>query len=425
MLINASPRSNPPLPIKPSLLAQPMRAALLGAALLAAPFFVPGSLPAQAPAPAASAVPHGSGTVKTVEGNAFVVTTAAGADVSVAVPAGATVLLVQPGSRDLKNAQPGTVADVAAGDRIIVNGSAGDTSASLNATRVIVMKGSAIAATRASDEAAWAQGVGGIVRAVDPATGAITLANGMRTLTINTTPATSVKRYAGGSVRFEDAVPSTLAAIRPGDQIRVRGPKNPDGTTVTADAIVAGSFSNFSGRLTAVDASAGTVTLKDLATKRTVTVAVSPASNVRRMPAGGAGGMGGHEAGSGAGNGAASRPAETGAAGDRAPASKTSAGTGAGGSGAQGGALAGGGSRGGDLSRIVNRLPTETLSGLKTGDAVMIVASDSSAGQPTAITLLAGVDAILAAHPGGETTLSPWNIGGGEGAGEGGEGGSR
>ena len=84
-----------------------------------------------------------------------------------------------------------------------------------------------------------------------------------------------------------------------------------------------------------------------------------------------------------------------------------------------------GGTRGGgDLSAMISRRsPTETLSGLKPGEAVMIVASSAEGanGHPTAIVLLTGVEAILAASPSGEgMTLSPWNMGGGgeaEGAG--------
>lgn len=413
------------MPIKP-LPAIALHVALFVPA--GAPLLVPANFAlGQAPAAATSALPHGSGTVKTVGANAFVLTTGAGVDLSVAVPAGVPVLLVQPGSRDLKGAQPGTVADIAAGDRAIVNGTAGDSATSFNASRVIVMKSGAIAATRASEQAAWAQGVGGIVHAVDPAKGTVTLSSGMRTLTVNTTPGTSVKRYAGASVRFENAVPSTVAAIQVGDQIRVRGPKNADGTTITAEAIVAGSFSNFSGLLTGVDLAANTVTLKDLATKRTVTVAVAPSSNVRRLPAGAMGAAaaraatGAGAAGAGAGGGGATGPG--------------AAGRGAAGTGAPPGTDPGAGPRpssgytrgpGGDLSRMISHLPAEALSSLKPGDAVMIVASNSGGGEPTAITLLSGVEQILAAHPSGETTLSPWNLGGGEGAGEGGgEGGPR
>jgi hypothetical protein len=78
-----------------------------------------------------------------------------------------------------------------------------------------------------------------------------------------------------------------------------------------------------------------------------------------------------------------------------------------------------------DLSQMLSRLPTETLAGLKAGDAVMIVATSptTDAETPMAVTLLAGVDAILRASPNGQTmTLSPWSLGGGEGGGEGGGG---
>jgi len=62
---------------------------------------------------------------------------------------------------------------------------------------------------------------------------------------------------------------------------------------------------------------------------------------------------------------------------------------------------------------MLSRLPTETLGGLKQGEAVMIVATASADGKQTAITLLAGVDAILAAPAGQQMTLSPWSVGGG------------
>jgi predicted ABC-type transport system involved in lysophospholipase L1 biosynthesis ATPase subunit len=53
------------------------------------------------------------------------------------------------------------------------------------------------------------------------------------------------------------------------------------------------------------------------------------------------------------------------------------------------------------------------MGGLKVGEAVMIVAT-STAGSATAVTLLAGVEPILAASPaGGTMTLSPWSMGGG------------
>ncbi len=64
---------------------------------------------------------------------------------------------------------------------------------------------------------------------------------------------------------------------------------------------------------------------------------------------------------------------------------------------------------------MISRLPTSALADLKTGDAVMIVASEPSPGSTavTAITLLSGVEPILTANPNGGMNLSGWNMGGG------------
>jgi hypothetical protein len=58
-------------------------------------------------------------------------------------------------------------------------------------------------------------------------------------------------------------------------------------------------------------------------------------------------------------------------------------------------------------------MPPATLADLQKGDAVMIVAtSGSQDGSVVAITLLAGVEPILQASPsGGQSILTPWNLG--------------
>jgi hypothetical protein len=348
--------------------------------------------------------PKAAGTVKATSATGITLTTAAGQDVAVTVPAAATVLVVAPGSKDLKSAMPGSLSDITTADKVIVTGTAGDTAAALTAVRVILMKSSAIADSHAAENAAWAKGGGGIVRSVDAAAGKIVVANGLKTLTVEVTPTTIVRRYSGDSVRFADAQVSNVAAIRPGDQLRVRGAKAADGSAITADELVTGSFHNYSGLIASIDATAGTVTLKDLTTKKTVTVAVTANSDVRRIPtmlaARVAMQMKGGAAGAGQA-GAAAKPAAS------APASDAP------------GDAAGGAQRAGragmDLSSMLSRLPTETLAGLKVGDAVMIVATSGTADsdKSTAVTLLAGVDAILSASPSGQSmTLSPWSVGG-------------
>ena len=362
---------------------------------------------------AAQTAPHPAGTVKSTSSDGFVLTTTAGQDVTVNVPAAAKVLIVPPGSKDLSAATAGSVTDVQTGDRALVTGAAGDTGTTVTAVRVILMKSAAIAETHASESAAWARGGGGIVKSVDPAAAKVEISSGLHTVTVTTTPATIVRRYSNGSVRFEDAVKSDLASIQAGDQLRVRGTRSPDGTTIAADEIVTGSFKNYSGLLTGVDTTAGTVTLKDLTTKKVVTVAVTPNSDVRRLPPMAAqaiaGRMRGGAPGAGAGRagaGAVERPAGGPPPGGEGPPS--------------------GARRAGmDLSQMLSRLPTETIAGLKAGDAVMIVATSPAgpAMQSSAVTLLTGVEPILTAAPSGEgMTLTPWSVGGGEPSGGMGEG---
>jgi hypothetical protein len=367
-----------------------------------------GVLSAGAQAPAA--VPHASGTVKATTDAGITVTTAAGQDYTVTVSGAASILEVAPGSHDLKSATPAHLSDIAVGDKVLVTGSAGDAGTALTAQRVIVMKSAAIAETHAAESAAWAQGGGGIVKSVNAPGGTVTISSGLKMVTVQTTPSTVVRRYADGSVRFEDAVASSLGAIHPGDQLRVRGTKSPDGSSIVADEIVTGGFSNFSGTIASIDGTAGTLTLKDLATKKTVTVAVTPNSDVHRIPVEMATRMAARLRG-GAGQGA--QGANAGASGAKAAPA-------AGGPGGGPGEASGddaqhrAGRAGMDLSQMLSRLPTETLAGLKTGEAVMIVATTAQPGKATAVTLLAGVEPILAAQPTGQTmTLSPWSVGGG------------
>jgi hypothetical protein len=371
----------------------------------------------------ATAAPHQSGTVKSTAADSFVLTTTAGQDVTVNVPAAAKVMIVPPGAKDLSAASAGSVSDVQVGDHALITGTAGDTGTSLSAARVILMKSNAIAETHAAEEAAWTGGGGGIVKSLDRAAGTIVISSGLHTITVTTTPATIVRRYSGESVRFEDAVKSDLASIQPGDQLRVRGTRSADGSSIAADEIVTGGFKNYSGLLTAVDAAAGTITLKDLATKKVVTVLVTPNSDVRRLPAQEAqmiagrmrgGAAGGRGAGAGAGHPGAGRPT-----GEQRP-----GGAAASSGGEQGGDAEGARRAGVGLSQMLPRLPKETVAGLKPGDAVMIVATaPSQSGQSAAVTLLAGVESILTAPSGEGMTLSPWSVGSQPDAGGGGEAG--
>lgn len=344
-------------------------------------------------AQAQSAPARQIGTVKTVTPNKLNITTDAGLAISVNVVDGAKVLQIPPGSTDLKSAQAITLGDIEVGDRVLVSGHA-DAPDAITASRVILMKSSDIAQKRAAEEEDWQKrGLGGLVSAIDSPTGTLTITFRGKKIAVETTPATVYRRYSDGSVKFEDAELGTLGQIQVGDQLRVRGAKSEDGAEIKAEEIVSGSFKNLAGIIVSVDAAAGSLTVKDLATKKTYSIKVTPNSNLRALPTEAA-----------ARFAARARGGQVGATPVSAP---SSGGPGSG---------AGSGSVGMDLSQLLNRLPQGSLSALHPGEALMVVASQESAGSDalTAVTLLSGVEPILAATPKGEAsmTLSPWSLGG-------------
>ena len=337
------------------------------------------------------------GTVKSIEGSTIMITTAAGAPISVTLAPETTVLQLPAGSTDLKSATPASAASISVGDRILVSGKPGESAAAIAASRVILMKSSDIAARNQAQQADWQKrGISGLVKSVDG--DVLTIGVGQRTVKVQTTSTTIFRRYALDSVNFQDAKPGTLGSIHAGDQLTVRGPHADDNLAITAEEIVSGKFENLSGVLTAVNTSEGTISLKDLASKRDVIVKITTNSDLRKLPASAAAAF--TNRGAGEATGAAARP--TGAA---APAAGASAGAVAPGSRARAGM---------DLSRMLARLPVEQLAEMKPGEAVMIVASEGrSTDALTAITLLSGVEQLLSSTSASSApiTLSPWNLG--------------
>jgi co-chaperonin GroES (HSP10) len=358
--------------------------------------------------PTAAPAARQLGTVTAVSGSSLTLKTDAGQQVVISVADGVHILQLAPGSTDLKTAQVITLSNIAVGDRVLVNGKAGDDGSSFAASRVILMKSSDIAQKHEAEQADWQKrGTGGIVKSADAGTGTLTVAVGTKEIAVKTSASTQFRRYAGDSVKFEDATPGTMAQVQAGDQLRVLGVKSDDGSTIQAEEIVSGSFKNLAGLIATIDAASGTLTLKDLATKKTITVTVTANSNVRTLPPQAAAMFAARAKGGAAGaSGGAPAQGHAEAAGEGRP---------------------GGGGRtaGGDLSQMVARLPSKTIADLKVGDAVMIVASqpDPKSTTVTAVTLLSGVEPILAAAPGAPSmTLSPWSLGGGEPEGGGGGG---
>ena len=68
------------------------------------------------------------------------------------------------------------------------------------------------------------RGLGGLVESVDAPAGTVTVSipslTAKKTLIVHTTKDTVVHRYAPDSAKPEDAKPSSLAEIHPGDQLQ-------------------------------------------------------------------------------------------------------------------------------------------------------------------------------------------------------------
>lgn len=360
-----------------------------------------------------------AGTVTAVAGNVLTVKDDKGVEAKITVLDSAKILQLPAGSRNLATAKPIAAADIAVGDRILAKTAPAD-GGGFTASTVLAMKQSDIAQMQERDREDWQKrGINGLVKSIDPATGTITVSTGngasAKTVEVQTSKTTVVRRYAPDSTKFDDAKAASLDQIKAGDQIRAKGDKNADGTQLTADAIVAGTFRNIAGTVVSVDTGANTVTVNDLTTKKSVVVSINADSQLHKLsptmaqgiaarlkggssgaagPAGAAGTQGGPGGSAGAAHASGAPPA---AGGD---------------SGGQGG----GGQRSGNLQQMLNRAPTVQLADLKAGDAVMVLTTEGAAsgGAATAITLLAGVEPLLQASPSASQSVlsASWSLGG-------------
>ena len=378
------------------------------AAALAVAFVGTGSAPLLGQ-PQESAEPAGPGSVarrigsiQAIAGGNIRLTPDSGPQINVTVDPTTQILRVAPGEKNLKNATRLKFEDLQVGDRILVAGKPGSDGQSIAASSVVVMKHSDVEARQQHEREDWQKrGLGGLVHAVEPASGAITISisgfTGNKTIIVHTSKDTVIRRYAPDSVKFDEAKLSTLEEIKPGDQLRARGNRSDDGSELTASEIVSGTFRNLVGTINSVDASTGTLSVQDLLTKKPLQVKVAAESQLRKLPAPAAQHI-------------AMRLKGT-------PGTETNAGSASaapGASGSEGGMEGRSPSRGApDFQQMLGRLPAASLADLQKGDAVMIVSTEGTAlSGGTVITLLSGVEPILQAAPTASqaTMLTPWSL---------------
>jgi hypothetical protein len=374
----------------------------------------------QTPEAAQTAVAKRIGVIKAINGNVVTITVSGGPEVAVTAQPTARVLRLVPGEKDLKNATPIQLLELQVGDTIRARGQASDDGKSMAALEIIVITRSAVDAVSDQIRQDWQKrGIAGPVSAVDSAAGTVTITTagfgGKKTIVVRTNKSTIVHRYAPDSAKPEDAKPSALPDISVGDQLRARGNRNADGSELAAEEIFSGTFPNFAGLIKSIDATTGTISLQDLASKKNVQLKITSDSQLHKIPAEMAQrfamrvkaalppGVPGAPMNSGS-----SAPTNAQAAPGGAP-------SGPGGGGMGAGARPGGGF---DLQRLLDQTPAVALADLHKGDAIAVLATQGTpASGSTVIKLFSGVEPILQAAPSGSQAmmLAPWTLGGAPG----------
>src|SRR5690242_9152362 len=221
------------------LLAQSfMRRFVIAVALAALASFV-SVLDAQAPK-----LDRVIGEVTAIDANAKQISVKldSGAVVPATVDEKTRYLRIPPGEKDLKNATTIAFENVAVGDRAFVRGHMADDQKSIAAVAVIIMTKAELAQKHERDRDEWKRrGMAGPITAVNAAAKEATISTrtreGPKPVVVEMPDTVNFRRYAPDSVRFSDAKPGSFADLKTGDQLRVLGDKNADGTRIKAEEI--------------------------------------------------------------------------------------------------------------------------------------------------------------------------------------------
>lgn len=375
------------------------------------------------------------GEVTAADGASLTIRTDAGTSTTVVLDQKTSFQRIPPGETDVTKVTKIELKDVGVGDRVRTRSRVGDDQKPGPAISVLVMSKADLAKKQEAEKLEWQRrGVSGTITAVNPDSKEATISARVRgetkAVVVESSDKAQYRRYSPDSIRFSDAKPSVFADLKVGDQMRVLGEKNEDGTRIKPEMVVSGSFHNIAGTVTTVDAASGEIKINNLQTKKPVIVKVNADSTLKRVPQEmgfmlarmqqGGNTVAASGTAPGAGPGAGRSPGgpdapPAGAAGDRPRMPQGGAAGGPGGAPGTGMVPGGrmGGGRDGDFSQMVERMPVFSLSELKPGDAIIVASSAGpDPGRVTAITLLAGVEPLLTA-PAGQANRqlnASWNF---------------
>lgn len=309
---------------------------------------------------------------------------------------------VSPEKPSITTAAAAAFSDIDVGDKVVVSGVFGEDKSRLPARTVYLMSKADIADKQRKDVERWTvRGISGKVSSINTATNqiAVEVRGLVGSSTVTITPKQSIvfKRYAPNSVKYAEAVASSIAEIKPGDMLRATGDRSADGLSFAADEIITGAFQTIAGTVKSVDVEKNEVVITNLQTNKDVTIALGTASVMKKFPeemanrmammqGGGAPGAGGAPPNGG------QRPAPAGGQ------------PGAGQPGAGGPMRGMGGAPRGGIDEMLERFPNITAADLKPGDMIAVSSTRNGVNDHiSAIKLLAGVEPFIrAAQASGE-----------------------
>lgn len=372
-----------------------------------------------------------SGDVVSIAPEKIVVKTKDG-DSNAALTEKTTYIRVPPENTSQK--LPSAISEIAVGDKVIVSALPNADKSVLTARTVYLMSKSDIALRQQKSDQDWKQrGTVGKVDNYSPLTKTITITTRVmgadKKVTVKPKESAEFWRYAPDSIDFAKAKQSALGDILPGDEIRVLGTKNADGTEIEAEKVVTGAFQTKGGTIKAINVEKNEVVISDSTnSKKDIVIKLGDSSVLKQFPAelatrlaqiqmmSAMGGMGGGmmrppgQGGGGQGGGGQMTP-PTGGQPNGQPNGATPGGA--------GGFRPGGGGGMGGGAIDDSRFPTVKITDLKVGEIIGVLSSRSAdAASIHAIKLFTGVEPFVKAAQAAAQAR------GGQGGGQGGGGGA-
>ena len=214
------------------------------------------------------------GTVTAINGDSLTVKTDAGEVHQVQVPATAVLKRIAPGQKDLSTAETIQLTDVAIGDRVLVKLDPDAPGPPPQVAQLIAMKQSDVAQKQQKEPGGLAaQRCRRLGKERRRHCGVVVLTSGAgptaKTVTVHITKTTVLKRYAPNSIRYADAQPAPLDACEWATNSARADRRTQMERRLPRMKWYRAASRNISGTVISIDATASTLTVKDLITKKT------------------------------------------------------------------------------------------------------------------------------------------------------------